>query len=85
MLPEKLSNGICSLNEGVDRLTLSCIMDFDADGRIVSHEIAEGVIRSKARMTYGSVAAIMDGDEAERLKYEKLLPMLDAPPSLPVN
>lgn len=78
MLPEKLSNGICSLNEGVDRLTLSCIMDFDADGRIVSHEIAEGVIRSKARMTYGSVAAIMDGDEAERLKYEKLLPMLDA-------
>lgn len=78
MLPEKLSNGICSLNEGVDRLTLSCIMDFDADGRIVSHEITEGVIRSKARMTYGSVAAIMDGDETERAKYEKLLPMLDA-------
>lgn len=78
MLPEKLSNGICSLNEGADRLTLSCIMDFDEDGNVLSHEITEGVIRSKARMTYESVQKILDGDETEREKYARLLPMLDS-------
>lgn len=78
MLPEKLSNGICSLNEGVDRLALSCIMDFDGEGNIVSHEITEGVIRSKARMTYESAEKIIDGDESERIKYAPLVPMLDA-------
>lgn len=82
MLPEKLSNGICSLNEGVDRLAMSCVMDFDNEGNIVSHEICEGVIRSKARMTYDWVESIFAGeDEAIRRADEKnvaIVPMLTA-------
>ena len=82
MLPEKLSNGICSLNEGVDRLAMSCVMDFDGEGNIVSHEICEGVIRSKARMTYDWVESILGGeDEAIRRADEKnvaIVPMLTA-------
>lgn len=82
MLPEKLSNGICSLNEGVDRLAMSCVMDFDGEGNIVSHEICEGVIRSKARMTYDWVESIFGGeDEAIRRADEKnvaIVPMLTA-------
>ncbi len=78
MLPEKLSNGICSLNEGVDRLTLSCIMDFDCDGTCVSHEICEGVIRSKARLTYDEVEDIFNCDVTKQEKRKSLLPMLTA-------
>lgn len=82
MLPEKLSNGICSLNEGVDRLVLSCVMDFDGEGNIVSHEICEGVIRSTARMTYDWVEKILDGDEAEIKRADEknaaIVPMLRA-------
>ncbi|MCR4605011.1 MAG: ribonuclease R [Eubacterium sp.] len=59
MLPKKLSNGICSLNEGEDRLTLSCIMKIDDEGHIVSHEIAETVIRVNKRMTYTEVSRII--------------------------
>lgn len=78
MLPEALSNGICSLNEGEDRLTLSCVMEFDENGDMLSHEIVEGIIRSKARMTYESVEKILDGDEEERAKYPEIVPMLTA-------
>lgn len=77
MLPEKLSNGICSLNEGVDRLTLSCIMDYDDAGNMVSHEICEGVIRSKARLTYDEVERIINGDEVAKEKRKTLVPMLN--------
>lgn len=77
MLPEKLSNGICSLNEGEDRLTLSVIMYIDNMGNIVRHKIREGVIRSKARMTYSKVAAILDGDKDLRKQYDFLVPMLE--------
>ncbi len=76
MLPHKLSNGICSLNPGVDRLALSCFMDIDAKGTVLSHEIAETVIRSDRRMTYTNVAKIVEGTDEEVTKeYEDLVPM----------
>lgn len=76
MLPHKLSNGICSLNAGVDRLALSCIMTVDRRGTVVDHEIAETVIRVDERMTYTSVKKILtDCDEEEIRKYERLVPM----------
>lgn len=77
MLPEELSNGICSLNEGEDRYTLSCIMKIDGKGKLRDSELATGVIRSSARMTYKNAAAILDGDEALRRKYAFLVPMLE--------
>ncbi len=60
MLPHKLSNGICSLNEGCDRLALSCIMEIDSAGRVVGHKIAETVIRVDRRMSYTNVQRILD-------------------------
>lgn len=78
MLPHALSNGICSLNAGEDRLALSCIMTVDAKGRIVDHTIAETVIRVARRMTYPSVNRILeDRDEEERRNYQELVPMLE--------
>ncbi|MGN0204461.1 MAG: ribonuclease R family protein, partial [Coprococcus sp.] len=62
MLPHQLSNGICSLNEGVDRLALSCLMEIDARGGIIGHEIAETVIRVNHRMSYTQVSRILEGD-----------------------
>ena len=76
MLPFSLSNGICSLNEGEDRLALSCFMRIDGKGEIVSHRLAESVIRSKHRMTYPSVLKILEGDTEERQKFEDVVPML---------
>ena len=76
MLPHKLSNGICSLNPGVDRLALSCFMDIDAKGTVIGHQIAETVIRSDRRMTYTNVAKIVDGTDEEVMReYEDLVPM----------
>ncbi len=76
MLPHKLSNGICSLNPGVDRLALSCFMDIDAKGNVVGHKIAETVIKSDRRMTYTNVAKIVeDSDEEIKKEYEELVPM----------
>lgn len=78
MIPHRLSNGICSLNPGVDRLTLACEMEIDAHGKVVNHEIFEAVIRSSERMTYASVNAILaDKDEDEREKYASLVPMFE--------
>ncbi|MDR0425844.1 MAG: ribonuclease R [Clostridiales bacterium] len=76
MLPERLSNGICSLNEGVDRLVLTCEMTLDERGAITGHELVEGVIRSAARMTYTDVQKILDGDKSLRAAYKKITPML---------
>ena len=76
MLPHKLSNGICSLNQGVDRLALSCIMKIDDKGNVVDYQIAETVIRVNRRMTYTSVKKILeDNDEKECREYEELVPM----------
>jgi len=75
MLPHQLSNGICSLNPDVDRLVLSCLMDIDGSGQIISHEICEGVIHSDARMTYTDVNKLIEETEdAPVEKYEKLIP-----------
>ena len=78
MIPHKLSNGICSLNAGVDRLTLSCVMDIDKKGKVVNHYICEGVIRVNERMTYTNVSKILDRSDDEVLKrYENLVDMFD--------
>lgn len=78
MLPKALSNGICSLNAGEDRLALSCIMDVDEKGNVVSHTIAETVIHVNERMTYTSVKKILeDQDPLEREKYKELVPMFE--------
>ncbi len=69
MLPRPLSNGICSLNEGEDRLTLSCLMTIDKKGNVKSSEIVEGVIRSTYKMTYDEVTKILDGDKQLCEKY----------------
>ena len=74
MLPQELSTDICSLRPGEDRLVLSCIMQLDAEGRIESYEIVEGVIRSAARMTYTAVHNILEGDEETRARYAGLVP-----------
>lgn len=76
MLPHILSNGICSLNQGVDRLALSCLMDIDEKGNVVNHQIAETVIKVDRRMTYTSVKKILtDQDENEIARYQELVPM----------
>ena len=78
MLPHKLSNGICSLNPHVDRLTLSCVMDIDKKGRLINHYICEGVINSNERMTYTDVAKILARTEDAPIKrYDYLIYMFD--------
>lgn len=78
MLPHKLSNGICSLNAGENRLALSCLMTIDQKGEVVSHELVESVIRVDRRMSYTSVKKILeDHDENEIREYEALVPMFE--------
>lgn len=76
MLPRPLSNGICSLNEGEDRLTLSCVMRVDQKGVVQSSEIVEGVIRSTYRMTYTDVTKMLDGDAETIKKYALVADMV---------
>lgn len=78
MLPHKLSNGICSLNPHVDRLALSCLMEVNGRGEVVSHRILESVIHSDYRMTYTAVREILeDGAPALLEQYAEILPMLE--------
>lgn len=78
MLPHTLSNGICSLNAGEDRLALSCIMLIDKKGNVLDHTIAETVVRVDRRMSYTSVRKILvDHDEAEIQEYKELVPMFE--------
>lgn len=79
MLPHRLSNGICSLNPGEDRLTLGCEMEIDHNGHVVSHDIFQSVINSSARMTYKEVNQILvDQDEELRQQYEAFVPLFEA-------
>lgn len=76
MLPERLSNGICSLNQGVERLALSCLMDIDENGTVVSHKITESVIRVDRRMSYEQVRCILEDGETETSReYQEFVPM----------
>lgn len=78
MLPHALSNGICSLNQGEERLALSCLMTINAKGEVIDHQIAETVIRVDFRMTYTDVKKILeDRDPAVRAEYEELVPMFE--------
>ncbi len=76
MLPHKLSNGICSLNAGEDRLALSCIMTLSPSGEMLDHEIAETVIRVDRRMSYNGVAKILDQEEEALKEHEEFVPMI---------
>ena len=76
MIPHRLSNGICSLNPKVDRLTLSCEMTINSQGQVTEHEIFQSVIKTTERMTYSDVNKILvDDDEELKQKYEPLVPM----------
>lgn len=76
MLPTELSNGICSLNPGVDRLVLTCTMEIDGNGKIIAHEIFEAVINSSHRMTYDEVNEMLNGDKALIEKYSDVYDMI---------
>ncbi len=73
MLPKELSNGICSLNPKVERLTLSVIMEIDSTGKVYDYEICEGVIRSREQMTYTNVFAILNDDPEVCARYDYLV------------
>jgi ribonuclease R len=73
MLPPKLSNGLCSLNPKVDRLTLSCVMEIDRSGKVLNHEIEESIIKTSERMTYTDVTKMLrDKDEEVIKRYDYL-------------
>jgi len=78
MLPEILSNGLCSLNPKVDRLCMVCVINLDTAGKVTSYRFHEGVMRSKARLTYQVVSKILEeDDETLKKKYKKLIPALE--------
>jgi ribonuclease R len=78
MIPHRLSNGICSLNPKVNRLTLSCTMEISPTGEVVEHEIFQSVIKTTERMTYHDVNLILvEKDEEVRKRYESLVPMFE--------
>jgi ribonuclease R len=73
MLPEELSNGICSLNPQVDRLVMSALMEMDASGKMISADFTPGVIRSAERMTYTNVHKVLEGDPEMTARYARLV------------
>ena len=76
MLPHILSNGVCSLNAGEERLALSCIMTISPKGEMISHEITESVICVDKRMSYNKVSAVLEQDEQALREYEGFVPMI---------
>ena len=77
MLPEILSNGLCSLNPQVDRLCMVCEMQISAKGKLIDYRFYEAVMNSHARLTYTKVAKILEGDEELRTRYSTLVPHLE--------
>ncbi|MCK4587584.1 MAG: VacB/RNase II family 3'-5' exoribonuclease, partial [Gammaproteobacteria bacterium] len=77
MLPEILSNGLCSINPKVDRLCMVCEMIVGSNGKVKSHRFFEGLMRSHARLTYDQVAAMLDGDVSLREEFSAVLPHLE--------
>ncbi|WP_160036731.1 ribonuclease R [Paenibacillus sp. An7] len=74
MLPKRLSNGICSLNPQVDRLTMSCVMEFNEQMKVVNHDIFTSVIKTKERMTYKNVYKILEEEDPELIeRYSDLV------------
>ncbi len=78
MLPRSLSNGACSLNEGEDRATVSCFITYSKDGKRLSYELCESVIKSRRKLTYTEANAVLDGDEKLLKKYADLADVLKA-------
>ena len=78
MLPERLSNGICSLNPNVDRLTQSAIMEIDQKGQVVKHTITQTIIKTTFCMTYSDVNDMIVGDEEKRAAFKVILPSVEA-------
>ena len=76
MLPERLSNGICSLNAGEDRLSMACEMHIDTKGTVLNYEIFPAVINVRHRLSYNIVRAMLAGDEELCAKYDDILPMV---------
>ncbi|QPS71550.1 ribonuclease R [Lactococcus garvieae] len=72
MLPERLSNGICSLNPRVNRLTQSCVMEINAEGKVLHSQIGPSIIKTTERMTYDDVNLMLDGDQEALTKYEAI-------------
>lgn len=79
MIPHRLSNGICSLNPQVDRLTLGCEMEINESGEVINHSIFQSVIKTNERMTYNDVNKILvDNDQDVRARYDSLVPMFES-------
>lgn len=78
MLPKRLSNGICSLNPGEERLAMSCEMEIDENGKVINHRIFPSVMRSHARMTYKAVNRILEAHDPKTIaEYKNLVPMFE--------
>ena len=77
MFPPEVSNGVCSLTEGTEKLTISCFMEIGKNGKVMAHRFSETVIKTAHRMTYDDVNAIFDGDAVLREKYADIVPMLE--------
>ena len=77
MLPEALSNGVCSLNAGTDKLTFSALMDFDNEGNMVDYRFEKAVINSKVRGVYAEVNTILDGTATQGI-LDKYAPVMDS-------
>ncbi len=76
MLPRELSNGVCSLNEMVNRLALSCFIEYDKTGNVIGYDIKESIIKSKKRFTYTTVQAILESNDRVKAEHKEFVPVL---------